>query len=540
PLPSPASSCPRRRVEKYRFKRRRRLRRRRIVRPLVRRRAGLRRVAATANAYLFVRDKDTGGRITQPPLPDVKRSHPQSAAGATNGGAFTVLRLDGAQRQSWFCRRRSRLAIRPLRLRLGYSRLNSSSSSRPLVAPATPSSASPAPLEKNGADPDSAGGAIRPKLPAASAAAAAEPTKRSAAQGRQAQLPIRLGPRRKRRGGANAASQMDVARSQLKHASPAKAKFESGFDQGGQTREHALLARGLGIGQLVPSTRWTRPNGPRLDFAEIRDKLGVYLKSVGLSRTALAIVPCLAWRGPISISPCQLNCVPGPTLVDLIDRLTPPARSVDKPLRFYISEVSTGVGRRRRLRRGGLLSATHCRATRLQRSGCFRGFWFGHLCRRFRHYQRFRGWRRSGSLRPGSVLSSVTTPCPCTNRLRAKLLLLNVSQPGYQAIFHQQAVSVPVTIIRLLAQINKSTGQLERRHPRYILSNCCAEVELQLDRPLCLDVYTNSRELGKFMLRDRGVTVAAGTVVLCGQPIRVNQICDLHVYCYFVYFLHRY
>ena len=28
-------------------------------------------------------------------------------------------------------------------------------------------------------------------------------------------------------------------------------EFESGFEQGGQTREHALLARSLGVNQLI-------------------------------------------------------------------------------------------------------------------------------------------------------------------------------------------------------------------------------------------------------------------------------------------------
>ena len=28
-------------------------------------------------------------------------------------------------------------------------------------------------------------------------------------------------------------------------------EFEAGFDAGGQTREHAILARSLGVGQLI-------------------------------------------------------------------------------------------------------------------------------------------------------------------------------------------------------------------------------------------------------------------------------------------------
>ncbi|PAA66624.1 hypothetical protein BOX15_Mlig033509g1, partial [Macrostomum lignano] len=573
---------------------------------------------ATANAYLFVRDKDTGGRITQPPLPDVKEEPPQSAPApqmarlhvATAGPAHSVkVGFAGA------------VAVSPS-VPSPSPRLLSTKQQQQQQAASSASnsrSASPAPPRKNGADPDSAGGDST-EASAASAAAAAEAYKRYCAGlgdraminlviighvdagkstlighllyllGAVSQKVIHRYEQECRKAGKPSFQfawvldeseeerqrgvTMDVARSQLstRHRlvnlldcpghkdfipnmisgamaadaallviNATRGEFESGFDQGGQTREHALLARGLGIGQLVvainkmDTAKWSETR-----FAEIRDKLGVYLKSVGFKPDCVSYCPVSGLEGANLNKPLSAELCPwyasGPTLVDLIDRLTPPARSVDKPLRFYISEVSTGG------RGAGGSGAVACFGNAL--SGYAAP---GHKLLLLPANQRvavkavtssgqdasaasgsaiFAG--DSGTISvsgggvdpahfgPGSVLSSVTTPCPCTNRLRAKLLLLNVSQPvtkGYQAIFHQQAVSVPVTIIRLLAQINKSTGQLERRHPRYILSNCCAEVELQLDRPLCLDVYTNSRELGKFMLRDRGVTVAAGTVV---------------------------
>lgn len=37
-------------------------------------------------------------------------------------------------------------------------------------------------------------------------------------------------------------------------------------------------------------------------------------------------------------------------------------------------------------------------------------------------------------------------------------------------------------------------------------------VEIQINRPICLELYSNYRELGRFMLRYGGVTIAAGLI----------------------------
>ena len=63
-----------------------------------------------------------------------------------------------------------------------------------------------------------------------------------------------------------------------------KGEFETGFEKGGQTREHALLARTLGVQHLVvvinkmddPTVEWEQAR-----FEECVGKLKPYLKQVG-------------------------------------------------------------------------------------------------------------------------------------------------------------------------------------------------------------------------------------------------------------------
>merc|ERR1719163_2221488 len=74
------------------------------------------------------------------------------------------------------------------------------------------------------------------------------------------------------------ASQADVG---VLIISARKGEFETGFERGGQTREHALLAKTLGVEKLIvavnkmddPSVQWEQKR-----YTEIQDKIKPFLK----------------------------------------------------------------------------------------------------------------------------------------------------------------------------------------------------------------------------------------------------------------------
>lgn len=39
-----------------------------------------------------------------------------------------------------------------------------------------------------------------------------------------------------------------------------------------------------------------------------------------------------------------------------------------------------------------------------------------------------------------------------------------------------------------------------------------ANVEIKINKPICVELYQNYRELGRFMLRSAGATIAAGQI----------------------------
>lgn len=129
-----------------------------------------------------------------------------------------------------------------------------------------------------------------------------------------------------------------------------KNAFDSGFFCGGQTKEHAILARSLGVKKLVVCINkleiweWSKE---RFEF--IKNLLEDYLLSLDFKSEDLYFVPISGLLG-VNIKERDPNLTKllwyeGPTLVELIDNLDVPIRDLENPLRFSISDVgNTTIG----------------------------------------------------------------------------------------------------------------------------------------------------------------------------------------------------
>ena len=84
-----------------------------------------------------------------------------------------------------------------------------------------------------------------------------------------------------------------------------RGEFETGFESGGQTREHALLVRSLGVKQLVVGVNKLDTVGWAEDrFREIVKKLGVFLKQVGFKVGNLSST----YHDSYNLSLCKFRC----------------------------------------------------------------------------------------------------------------------------------------------------------------------------------------------------------------------------------------
>lgn len=61
---------------------------------------------------------------------------------------------------------------------------------------------------------------------------------------------------------------------------------------------------------------------------------------------------------------------------------------------------------------------------------------------------------------------------------------------------------------KCLVQVNSYYGCV----CRCLVKNSSAVVEVEFERPVCLEMYKDYKDLGRFMLRQGGHTIAAGLV----------------------------
>ncbi|KAG0330240.1 HBS1-like protein [Dissophora globulifera] len=327
-------------------------------------------------------------------------------------------------------------------------------------------------------------------------------------------------------------------------------EFESGFDANGQTKEHALLARSLGVQQLVVAVNKMDAVGwSEARFEEIVQKLEQFLvKDASFKKSNLIFVPCSGFTGenlvkrstvghicngsavsdaPVSDSVASVvenfAWYKGPTLLEMIDKLDAPIRAVEKPFRMSVTDVFKGTG--------GISTAGKLEAGHVQVGEAIMVMPGSEMAvvKTMEVNDEPTRWAAAGDsvlltlsgidilqVSNGSVLCARDAPIPVTTHFAAQIVVFDVKIPitvGYPIIMHHQSHNEPGTISKLLATIDKVTGEVVKKNPRHLGKNTTAMVEIKLSgRAIPLETYKDSKELGRVMLRKGGETVAAGIV----------------------------
>jgi elongation factor 1 alpha-like protein len=339
----------------------------------------------------------------------------------------------------------------------------------------------------------------------------------------------------------NGAAQADVA---ILVVDSRRGEFETGFEFGGQTREHALLIRSLGVSQLIcavnkmDTIEWSQER-----FEEIVKKLSTFLKTSGYKESDITFVPVSGWTGQNLITPndpplswynteesasniLTNGIIRGATLIDLIDRLKPPERPISKPFRLCITDVfrATGTGTGTvsisgRIDCGGvegnervLLRPSNDLVTiktiQIENTNVPSAFAGDNVILHIIGVD-------PTHLFVGNVVCDPEYPIPCATVIQARIIIFNISTPilpGTPIVFHFKSIQEQGKIVRLVEELDRSTGELKRRNPRLLTKNSSGVVEIALHRQICCELYSDVKELGRFMLRQSGLTMAAGII----------------------------
>lgn len=305
-------------------------------------------------------------------------------------------------------------------------------------------------------------------------------------------------------------------------------EFEAGFEAGGQTREHALLVRSLGVTQVIVAVnKLDNVDWSEARYNHITGKLKHFLKQAGFKESDVVYVPCSGLTGEnltgFSKEPLLRAWYNGPSLLDRIDNFKPPKRDLDKPFRFCVSDIYKGMGAginvTGKLEAGRLHVGDKIVVMPAGEQGQVKGLSIHdepvQLACAGDHSTLVLSGLDMMHVGLGTVLCPTRSPIKCTTKLKARILVFNIRVPitkGFMVLFHYKTLNEPATIQRLCSVLHKSTGEILQKKPRCLTKNSNAEVVIHTYKPVCVELYKDYKDLGRFMLRYSGETIAAGVV----------------------------
>ena len=324
----------------------------------------------------------------------------------------------------------------------------------------------------------------------------------------------------------------------------------------GGLREHAYLAKGLGVNQMVVGMNkmdlvgWDNQAQYKLLSQRVLD----FLKQVGYHKARC--VPLSGTTG-INIFGSQRqgydtdeatttlrSWYKGPTLVEALDSFDPPIKQqqnlLEKPVRIIVTDVlegsGSGVAVRAKVAQGWAkqgeplvvlpvgdettltkLSSLHeqqgedgaqqdTATAKARRQYCVAGEMVDCTVTNI----------DSQRISTGSILTRPNNRPIAANRCRAKIFVLDgLTIPlirGAQAIFHMHHLDIPCHLAVLVRTLKPDGTTTLKERPRALTKSCNAIVEVLLSVPVCIEAFSDCRALGKFVLRRAGQSIAVGRI----------------------------
>ena len=320
------------------------------------------------------------------------------------------------------------------------------------------------------------------------------------------------------------ASQADAA---ILVVSAKKGEYEVGIAPGGQAREHAFLCFMLGIRQLIvlinkmddPTVNWSKER-----YEEVKQGVSDLLKRIGFDVSKIPFIPVSGWTGDNLIEKSdKMPWYDGPTLLEALDMFEEPPKPIDRPLRIPIQgvysirgvgtvpvgRVETGVlkpGDTVIIMPPGIKSEVksiemHHQPLEKAVPGDNIGF-------------ALKGVERS-QLKRGMVVSHPDNPCSVAKEFIAQIIVIyhpTAIAAGYTPVMHIHTAQTATRFVELIAKMDPRTGQVVEKNPSFLKTGDVALVRLRPLQPVALEPYSEFPELGRFAIRDSGMTIAAGVV----------------------------
>lgn len=293
--------------------------------------------------------------------------------------------------------------------------------------------------------------------------------------------------------------------------------FESGLR--GQTKEHALLVRSMGVQRIVvavnklDTVQWSQDR-----FDEISQQVSAFLTSAGFLAKNLAFVPCAGLTGDNIVRKTQdpqASWYTGAPLISLLESSEPATRALEKPLRMTIDDIFRGgvqnpLSISGRLDAGTVQTGDPVLIMPANQTATVKGLdadaepadWAVAGQNVILHLADI----EAKYLKSGDVVCPPDGPVPSVTSFTVKVLAFEHITPMHCEV-HKGRLHAPGRVTKLVAQLDKASGAaVKGKKPRLIKPGGLAKVLVEVDEAIPLE------QGGRVILRAGGETIGAGLV----------------------------
>jgi len=249
------------------------------------------------------------------------------------------------------------------------------------------------------------------------------------------------------------------------------------------------------------------------------------LKMLGYNPANIHFVPVASFLGDNNVVKSdKMPWYKGPTLVEVIDTFNPPEKPTNLPLRMPIQDVYTitGVGTVPvgRVETGVMKPGDKVVFEPAGVSGEIKTIEAHHEQLPKAEPGDNVGFNVRGvgkkDIKKGDVLGHPDNIPTVAEEFTAQIVVLqhpSVMTVGYTPVFHAHTAQVACTFMELQKKLNPATGEVKEENPDFLKAGDAAIVKIMPTKPMVIENVKEIPQLGRFAIRDMGMTVAAGMCI---------------------------
>ncbi|MFL2533187.1 MAG: translation elongation factor EF-1 subunit alpha [Marine Group II euryarchaeote MED-G34] len=292
-----------------------------------------------------------------------------------------------------------------------------------------------------------------------------------------------------------------------------------------QTKEHAFLARVLGVQQLIVNVNKMDISG--VDWSEDKYNSVVaevtnLLKMAGFKTDEIPFIPCSAFDGDNIYNKSDKSpWYTGPTLFEAIDAISMPPKPTDMPLRLPIQDVYkiSGIGTVPvgKIETGVLNAGKTVVFNPSQQSAEVKSIEMHHTMVDKAEPGDNVGFNVRGlsadDIRRGDVAGYTDNPPMFVRHdetFVGQIQLMDIPKAigvNYTPVFHAHTSQVAVRFVDLLEKTSKG---VKEANPAFLKTGDACLVRFGPTKPMAIEQMDAFPQLSRFAIRDMGKTVAAG------------------------------